>query len=589
MPEANGQDATGPGDPPGGDPRDGRRYAEAILRTMRQPLIVLLGDVTVETANRAFYRTFEVEPGETEGRSLYELGNGQWDIPKLRELLERILPESGEVEDFKVEHEFERIGRRVMLLNAHRMESDGDAGRLLLAIEDITEREHTRWLLEGEKEYTEKIVDASRDALLILDWDLRVKTANETFYETFEVDPAETEGRLIWELGNGQWDIPELRELLENVLPENEAFNDYVVEHDFEDVGHRAMVLNARRVDHMKLILLAIEDETENRRSAAALSESEAKYRVLVESSAQAVWEADARGHVVEGSRSWCALTGQTREACLGYGWLDAVHPDDREHAEREWRERISAGNRVEAEFRLRDPEGGWRWTNLRAAPVRDAEGRAVKWVGMNFDITDRKEAEAERELLLGELNHRVRNLFSIIRALASRGGETVSADEYRRVFLGRLDSLVNAHALALESRFQRIDLARLARRTLEPYSGARPETVEIEGDPVELDSRHALSLNLVLHELATNAVKYGAFSIPEGRLRLTWRVTDEAGAPQVRLVWEEHGGPPVTPPERGGFGTDMIGQVFDYELGGKVELDFRPKGLRVEARFALS
>ena len=589
MPQANGQDATRHGGPSGGDPWDGRRYAEAILRTMRQPLLVLLGDGTVETANRAYYRTLEAEPGETEGRLLYELGNGQWDIPKLRALLERVLPEGGEVEDFKVEHEFERIGRRVMLLNAHRMESDGDADRILLAIEDITEREHTHWLLEAQKEYSEKIVDASRDALLILDWDLRVKTANETFYDTFEVDPAETEGRLIWELGNGQWDIPELRELLENVLPDNDAFDDYVVEHDFEDIGHRAMVLNGRRVDHMKLILLTIEDETESRRSAAALAESEAKYRVLVESSAQAVWETDARGRVVEDSRSWCALTGQTGEECLGYGWLDAVHPDDRDHVEREWRERISAEGKVETEFRLCDPRGGWRWTNLRAAPVRDAEGRVVKWVGMNFDITERKEAEAERELLLGELNHRVKNLFSIIRALASRGGEMGSADEFRRIFLGRLDSLVSAHGLALESRFQRIALDKLAGRTLQPYSGERPESFKIEGDPVALDSRHAFSLSLVLHELATNAVKYGALSAPEGRLSLTWRVTDEADARQVRLVWEEQGGPPVMPPERDGFGTDMIGRVFGYELDGKVEFDFRPEGLRMEAWFPLS
>ncbi len=129
MPKANDQDATGSGRPSGGDALDGRRYAEAILRTMRQPLIVLLGDLSIETANGAFYRTFEVEPGETEGRPLYELGDGQWEIPKLRDLLERILPESGEVEDFRVEHDFERIGRRIMLLNAYRMRGDGEADR----------------------------------------------------------------------------------------------------------------------------------------------------------------------------------------------------------------------------------------------------------------------------------------------------------------------------------------------------------------------------------------------------------------------------------------------------------------------------
>ena len=125
-----------------------------------------------------------------------------------------------------------------------------------------------------------------------------------------------------------------------------------------------------------------------------ALHESEARYRLLIESWAQAVWETDADGVVVADSPSWRAYTGQTSKEWLGYGWLDAIHPDDRAYVERQWREAVAACSLVDAEFRLRAPNGGWRWTNVRAAPVLDAGGLVEKWVGMNIDVSVRNRAE---------------------------------------------------------------------------------------------------------------------------------------------------------------------------------------------------
>jgi PAS domain S-box-containing protein len=124
------------------------------------------------------------------------------------------------------------------------------------------------------------------------------------------------------------------------------------------------------------------------------LRESETRHRMLIESWSQAVWETDAAGVVVADSPSWRAYTGQTLEEWLGYGWLDAIHPDDRAYAERQWRGAVAAGRVVDAEFRIRAPEGGWRWTNLRAAPTLDNRGEIVKWTVMNIDIDARKRAE---------------------------------------------------------------------------------------------------------------------------------------------------------------------------------------------------
>jgi PAS domain S-box-containing protein len=257
-------------------------HAEAILSTVRQPLVVLDGALSVLTANRAFYSTFDVHPDETEGHRIYDLGNGQWNIAALRTLLEDILPRDGEVVDYRVDHVFERIGHRIMILNARRMQRDGQVDRILVAIDDVTERERALWEVEGLKEFAQKIVDASRDAVLVLGWDLRVKTANDKFYRSFRVSPEETEGRLVYELGNGQWDIPQLRELLEEILPRDYAFDDFVVEHRFEQIGQRTMILNARRIDHIQFILLAIEDVTAARRAAADMKEPAARAAFLL-------------------------------------------------------------------------------------------------------------------------------------------------------------------------------------------------------------------------------------------------------------------------------------------------------------------
>lgn len=132
----------------------------------------------------------------------------------------------------------------------------------------------------------------------------------------------------------------------------------------------------------------------ERRTTAERLRESEARHRLLIGSFAQAIWETDPNGVIVEDSPTWRSYTGQSVEEWLGYGRLDAIHPEDRAFAERQWREAIAARGLVDADFRLRAPDGGWRWTNVLAAPVLDAEGRIAKWAAMNFNIDARKQAE---------------------------------------------------------------------------------------------------------------------------------------------------------------------------------------------------
>ena len=262
-----------------------QEYSESIINTVREPLIILDQDLRVVTVSRSFYEVFKVKPEETVGQLIYDLGNKQWDIPKLRELLETILPQKTTFDNYEVEHDFTTIGKRIMLLNARQIQRGlGKERIILLAIEDITERKEIEAGLEKTRkelvvikksadeasEYSESVINTVREPLISLDQDLRVVTVSRSFYEVFKVKPEETVGQLIYDLGNKQWDIPKLRELLETILPQKATFDNYEVEHDFTTIGRRIMLLNARQIQRglgkERIILLAIEDITERRK-----------------------------------------------------------------------------------------------------------------------------------------------------------------------------------------------------------------------------------------------------------------------------------------------------------------------------------
>ena len=244
-------------------------YARDIVDTLREPLLMLDSLLRVRSANSAFYATFGVTCEETEGRPIYELGNGQWNIPALRTLLEEVMRTGSVFNDFELEHDFPAIGHRVMLLNARKLRPGSHAELLVLAMDDVTQRRSTEASLRAIECYAQDIVDTVRKPLLILDPALRVRSANRAFYDTFAVAAPETENRLLYELGNGQWNVPALRALLEEIIPRSSVFNDFELEHDFPAIGRRVMLLNARKLqagDHDELLVLALEDVTERRR-----------------------------------------------------------------------------------------------------------------------------------------------------------------------------------------------------------------------------------------------------------------------------------------------------------------------------------
>jgi PAS domain S-box-containing protein len=291
------------------------------------------------------------------------------------------------------------------------------------------------------------------------------------------------------------------------------------------------------------------------------------------------VFHADVEGRLAIENPEWFAFTGLSEDELRDGGWIQLVHPAERDAVLAGWRAAIARQEPAGAEWRAWfAPIKAWRWVSSRIVPVRDSAGQVCEWVGAVTDIHDRKQAEAARDLLTRELSHRIKNLLAVVQAVSSqtlRGAR--SLDEYRDAFGARLVALSHAHEVLIDAGYGEADMAEVIRRTLDAF-GPMKHRVHVEGPSVRLSAATSQGVALCVHELATNALKHGALSEPAGHVDLTWNIDPEG---LLRMDWRETGGPPPpAAPSRRGFGMAVIHQAFTQELHPEVKIDFRPEGL---------
>ncbi len=257
------------------------------------------------------------------------------------------------------------------------------------------------------------------------------------------------------------------------------------------------------------------------------------------------------------------------------------VHPEDRERTRQFMQDSMRAKGRFEAEYRrIREDDGRTVWMRTSGLLVCDEAGRPVRAVGVAQDVGDRRAEEDRRRALMAELDHRVKNVLAAVQALAVQTAKrTTSLDSFLSTFSGRLKSMASANELLTAARWRGAAIAHLAAAEL---GGIAPGQTRWEGPELFLTPRAANALSLALHELATNAVKYGALSVESGRVDVRWTQIADGG---FELFWTETGGPPVVVPTHKGFGTTLLGQVTGRELNGEVELEYRRGGVSVRLR----
>ena len=220
----------------------------------------------------------------------------------------------------------------------------------------------------------------------------------------------------------------------------------------------------------------------------------------------------------------------------------------------------------------------------VQAAPLRDQSGKIVGAVSAGLDITGRKRTEEHRLLLLNELNHRVKNTLATVQSIAVQSFRRARTDTSgREMFQSRLLALSRAHDVLTNESWEGANLSDIAAQAIVPYRDADPTRFAVSGPSVWLSAKMALSISMALHELATNAVKYGALSNEKGRVSITWRTLKEPDGRRLRLEWSEKDGPPVVPPRRKGFGSRLIERGLAQELGGEVKIEYEPQGVWCE------
>jgi len=276
-------------------------------------------------------------------------------------------------------------------------------------------------------------------------------------------------------------------------------------------------------------------------------------------------------------------------------GWPAFIHPDDAlrfpEHRER--LKKMQPGQMLSWEFRMRDVNGKWRWFLSRDSLLSsDDAGNPLLIVGSASDITEQKLAEQHKELLADEMRHRARNLVSIVQAIGrmSRPKNQPETNKYIDTFMGRLLTLLNTGEIVLSSASRTADLEAVVQTTLAPFrSESGPTRITTGGPTVALLERTAGGLALALHELATNALKYGALSVETGTASLAWMVSDQNSKRHFSMEWNEVGGPRVSVPPSEGFGGMVIRQSVARETDGRVTIDYLPEGLRCRLEFRIS
>ena len=330
--------------------------------------------------------------------------------------------------------------------------------------------------------------------------------------------------------------------------------------------------------------------EKARRAAEQELRESEERFRLMSEHAPVMIWMSDAQGRCLHLNRLLREFWGVADDDIASFDWSTTIHPEDIGRVGETMMRAMTEHGHVTLNGRYRRADGSYRVLHTDARP-RLSDGQFLGMIGVNVDITEREEAEAarrnaesRREFLVAELNHRVKNTLSVVQAIANQTFRGTARDA-RTAFEGRLMALARSHDLLTKSDWRSVSLREIAAMSVQEAEETR---TTVEGPAILLPPARAVALGMVLHELFTNALKYGALSNNDGRVGVRWTASGRSPA-LVELTWQEEGGPPVGSPARRGFGSVLVERMVKSELEGHVDLDFRPQGIActITARLA--
>jgi PAS domain S-box-containing protein len=309
-----------------------------------------------------------------------------------------------------------------------------------------------------------------------------------------------------------------------------------------------------------------------------------AQFRALANSMPNLAWMADEDGWLIWYNDRWYEYTGTTPDQMVGWGWQSVHHPDVLPEMLRRWTTALKSGEAFEMTFPLRrGSDGSYRMFMTRAEPLRE-NGRIVGWLGTNTDITETERTTERLQLVINELNHRVKNTLATVLSIAQNTFRNIDTETYEK-FEERLLALSLVHDALTREGWSTAQIRELVEGVLKTFDLNR---FIVEGPDVSVKPRIASALAMTIHELCTNAAKYGSLSVPDGAVTVRWDTHAEGSRRWLELFWSESGGPLVTAPSRSGFGLKLITRSAATEIGAKVDHRFEPQGVTCAIRLPL-
>ncbi|MBP2611646.1 MULTISPECIES: PAS domain-containing sensor histidine kinase [Agrobacterium] len=551
--------------------------AIGIMLPSQAQIVMFWGPEFVAFYNDAYAPTIGNKHPHAFGRPAREYWNELWD--DLEPLLQRVLAKGETVAAKDRPFYIERHGYPETVYfdisYSPVADQDGTVRGVFCIVNETTERVKADAALRESEERLRAIFAQSAAGIALGDLTGKLLSVNDHFCRIVGRPRDELIGIRMQEITFAD-DLPENQRLFQHMVQTGESFE---IEKRYVR-GDGSLVWVANSVS-------AIRDDGGNMSQAVAISvdigerrhaqEIEKHLASMIASSNDAIMGIDLDMKITSWNAAAEKLYGYSQDEVVGRSVLMLV-PDGRQEEEPRILTEVRAGRFVEPyETQRRRKDGRLVEVLLSVSPIRDANGRVIGASKTAHDITARKDAERLKSILVNELHHRVKNVLATVTAIARQTlGRDKANHEEVEAFTSRLASLSRAQDLLVHADWQHADLKAVMQQALSPYP---VDAFQIGGPSVPLPPRAVVSLSLALHELATNAAKYGALSAPGGQVSISWQFEPLADN-RLRIVWEERGGPEVAPPRRRGFGSTLIERLLSAELKGETKFVYEKSGV---------
>lgn len=433
------------------------------------------------------------------------------------------------------------------------------------------------------------LLQSTQIATIFLDDELRINSFTPTVAEIFHLEDSDI-GRPVTQLAralNHDGLAADAQHVLRTLATVEREVDD-----NRTNARYLLRILPYRSIDNIVAgVVLTFVDITRVSQVERALIESEERFRMMTEVVPDIMFTILPDGTCDYINSRFYEYTGLSEGVLVGEFWGRAIHPEDYDEQARRWQRSIETGEPLDVTARLRGADSAYRWHRVRAEPMRDASGQVVRWFGSASDVHEYRMASDRQRMLVGELQHRVKNILAVVRSIFIRSmesdGESSSCADH---FRGRLDALGRTQNVLARTPEGGIDLEEMIHDELTSLGAQNGDQIHVSGPPISLRQKAAEVLGLAIHELATNATKYGALAIGSGHIEVTWRLYDSDTGPRLAWKWVESGVRLIDPaPSRIGFGRELIEQGLPYQLGAITTLEFANGGVSCAIDLPLS